>query len=289
MAMIFVYREERRAEEQEEGHASAATSGSLSTPSSSLTLATIEAESDECALYFVYFILDMVFGLFLIWCLVHAQEVTAARWKIDSLRTSGFYGDPPSFNWYFQQLCMYMLMLTLVKTIISAFFLAFHVELSKAAAWLFKPLADRPDVELLVVMVLCPWILNTVQFWILDTILMRRKPKPGAGASSLEMAGGYAQGYDSDSSRHGFAASREAGTRGGAIVSPMLDDKGEPVQENSGWGSSQQRAVETGAALRAGPRLGVDDEAMEESPRTGADSGGVQVMINSPTKTVALV
>ena len=38
--------------------------------------------------------------------------------------------------------------------------------------FLFAPLQSRPHVELIVVMLLCPWLLTMVQFWLFDSILM---------------------------------------------------------------------------------------------------------------------
>jgi len=42
--------------------------------------------SDECAMYFVNFSLDIAIGTFMIWCFVRVQEVTAVRFGVDSLK-----------------------------------------------------------------------------------------------------------------------------------------------------------------------------------------------------------
>lgn len=42
--------------------------------------------SDECAMYFVNFFLDIAIGTFVIWCFVRVQELTARRFGIDSLK-----------------------------------------------------------------------------------------------------------------------------------------------------------------------------------------------------------
>lgn len=42
--------------------------------------------SDECAMYFVNFSLDIAIGTFVIWCFVRVQELTARRFDITSLK-----------------------------------------------------------------------------------------------------------------------------------------------------------------------------------------------------------
>lgn len=42
--------------------------------------------SDECAMYFVNFVLDIAIGTFVIWCFVRVQELAARRFGINSLK-----------------------------------------------------------------------------------------------------------------------------------------------------------------------------------------------------------
>lgn len=41
------------------------------------------------------------------------------------------------------------------------------------AAWAERPLIDYPDIELLLVMVVGPMLLNTFFFWIADNLVLR--------------------------------------------------------------------------------------------------------------------
>lgn len=42
--------------------------------------------------------------------------------------------------------------------------------------WLMTPLQPHPKTELVVVLILCPCVMNTIQFWIFDNILKRKRP-----------------------------------------------------------------------------------------------------------------
>eukprot|EP00953_Heterococcus_sp_UTEX-ZZ885_P041040 20952-Heterococcus_DN1.PRE.4 len=133
---------------------------------------------DECALYFVQFVLDMSIGLVLLYCLIHIQELVALRWHIPSLAVSGDYGTPAKFTWYWHQLCVYMAMLLLVKLVVSVVVIAADATLSTISRWLFSPLKKYPALELTIVMIVCPYILNGIQFWLIDELLMSSKPAP---------------------------------------------------------------------------------------------------------------
>ncbi|CAN0123869.1 unnamed protein product, partial [Discosporangium mesarthrocarpum] len=43
-------------------------------------------DTDECAMYFVNFFLDIAFGTFILWCFIKVQEFIAHKLNIESLR-----------------------------------------------------------------------------------------------------------------------------------------------------------------------------------------------------------
>lgn len=59
------------------------------------------------------------------------------------------------------------------KFVISLFILALEKPLAEFAVWLFTPLQAYPDVELAVVMIACPCLMNALQFWIQDSFLKK--------------------------------------------------------------------------------------------------------------------
>jgi hypothetical protein len=55
-----------------------------------------------------------------------------------------------------------------------------HSSLDRFAAWLETPLLAQPVLELLLVMVLAPVMLNVCFFWVMDNLIMRKRPKVDA-------------------------------------------------------------------------------------------------------------
>jgi STIMATE family len=80
-----------------------------------------------------------------------------------------------------------MAMLLLVKLVVSVVVIAADATLSTISRWLFSPLKKYPALELTIVMIVCPYILNGIQFWLIDELLMSSKPAPqqqGSNSSS---------------------------------------------------------------------------------------------------------
>ncbi|CAM9284710.1 unnamed protein product [Phaeothamnion confervicola] len=134
-----------------------------------------EGAKDECALYFLNFTLDVVVGTFLIWLLLRGQRWLALRWDIAALQRTGDYGKPPSVRVYLAQLVTYLLILLAVKTALAVAVVAALPVLRGAVTALFAPIRQYPDVELTVVMIVCPWMMNTCQFWVLDNVLSHKR------------------------------------------------------------------------------------------------------------------
>ncbi|KAG3101876.1 hypothetical protein PI125_g14337 [Phytophthora idaei] len=101
-----------------------------------------EESVDQCALYFVNFTLDTTLGIFLNYVLLSAVVLLALRFSWSSLKTPGDYGTPVR-------------------------------PLGAFAVLLFKPLDKHPDVELAIVMIACPCLMNALQFWIQDNFLKK--------------------------------------------------------------------------------------------------------------------
>ena len=60
--------------------------------------------------------------------------------------------------------------LLLVKTVLSFAVLLLDTPMEELALMLFEPLRSHPELELSVVMILAPWLLNSAQFWVLDNV-----------------------------------------------------------------------------------------------------------------------
>lgn len=58
-----------------------------------------DSHADECSFYFITYVLDTCFGVFLVWLLLKVSKHIAVKYDIDSLKNQGFYGYPPSLTW----------------------------------------------------------------------------------------------------------------------------------------------------------------------------------------------
>ena len=153
-----------------------------------LILAGVLSESsagdvaDPCAWYFVNISIDTFVGCFLQFFLLETVEKFAAAsgrgGRCACLARSGFYGDPPRMAWWAGQLSVYCLLVGLNKCFIFIFVYLGRAPLGYFARWLFSPWQGMPTVELVIVMILAPGIMNAWMFWVTDTFIMRMV-KPG--------------------------------------------------------------------------------------------------------------
>lgn len=73
------------------------------------------------------------------------------------VQVTGDYGTPPLFSVYRTQLLAYMLILVICKAVTTVIVITMDEVLSSLAKELFKPVSDYPELELTIVMIICPW------------------------------------------------------------------------------------------------------------------------------------
>jgi hypothetical protein len=88
----------------------------------------------------------------------------------------GRYGDPPSLRVWTVQLLSWMLVLVVMKAVVAVAIYLFRTPLGVIGSLLFYPVHHHPKVELLIVMIGCPLVMNMVQFWIQDSFLKDHGP-----------------------------------------------------------------------------------------------------------------
>lgn len=90
----------------------------------------------------------------------------------------GEYGNdllnPSLFIWFYQ-LVVWLIIIIISKLFILVFFLITSKELDGILGYLFEPIQRYPNLELILVMIIIPFILNVVQFWIQDNFLKGKK------------------------------------------------------------------------------------------------------------------
>jgi len=104
-----------------------------------------------------------------------------SRYGVDV--TSGNYGDPPEFKRFLHQLGVWVLVVVGCKLGTTVVEYVFEEPLAAFGLLILSPLCFNPHLELFIVVVLLPLILNAFQFWMVDSYLMAQEDK-GKGLSA---------------------------------------------------------------------------------------------------------
>nr|XP_005993947.1 PREDICTED: transmembrane protein 110-like [Latimeria chalumnae] len=127
-------------------------------------------EEDPCSLYLMNFILDATLGMLVIWAGVKVVSWVVEYRKLVRL-AFGEYGDPPQAAAWIGQCALYLLIMVFEKMAISL------VLLIPGWTKLQEILLDyipNPQLELVLVMLIVPFIVNAIMFWVVDSLLMRK-------------------------------------------------------------------------------------------------------------------
>ena len=126
---------------------------------------------DECGVYFLTFVIDVTFGTLLIYYLLRALERLAVRQNWTRLMATGDYGNPPNYGVWGVQLTAWLVVQAIMKLIVTLFISVAYRWISVAATTIFSVFAHHRHLELMMVMIVGPCVLNAIQFWIIDTFL----------------------------------------------------------------------------------------------------------------------
>lgn len=132
-------------------------------------LSTLTKE-DPCSLYLMNFLLDATLGMLVIWLAVKLVS-KVVEYKCWTLLMFGEYGDPPQAAAWLGQCGIYLLIMVLEKGVISLVLLV--PGWSKLQEVLLSYIAN-PQLELVLVMLIVPFIVNSIMFWVVDSLMMRK-------------------------------------------------------------------------------------------------------------------
>ena len=223
--------------------------------------AGVGGNGDQCAFYFLNFTIQSVIGIIINYLLLRLLTSAAHKHEWTSLKEPGFYGPPPFFWAWFVQFLSWLTILGVTMFALAGLEYAIRDSLSEAGNFLFKPMLNYPYEELMLVMVLCPCLMNAVQFWIQDSFLK------GTGSSTDD--GGKPQGEDqtvkascrafgsgaSNCGRSGVAkrldfdsATSSEDDDADAVAThtlsiPLLDPVGSSQEEDGSYMSEHDRAI----------------------------------------------
>ena len=120
-------------------------------------------------------------------------ESIARHFDYPMISETGYYGPPgsPDFGIFFVQLSVFIAITLLSKGIITLVLVPLARPLGQFGLILAHPLRNYPEIELLVVMVIIPAILNIASFWIVDSIIQRRDSKANFSSHKDDGRGEY--------------------------------------------------------------------------------------------------
>ncbi|KAJ8265366.1 hypothetical protein COCON_G00144650 [Conger conger] len=125
-------------------------------------------KEDPCSLYLINFLLDASLGMLVIYAGVRAVSAVVEWRQWDSLRF-GEYGEPVQCCAWVGQCALYILIMMFEKVFI---ILVLLIPQWKKLA-LLNPI-DNPELELAIVMLIVPFFVNALMFWVVDNFLMRK-------------------------------------------------------------------------------------------------------------------
>ncbi|XP_031702289.1 store-operated calcium entry regulator STIMATE [Anarrhichthys ocellatus] len=125
-------------------------------------------EEDPCSLYLINFLLDASLGMLLIYAGVRAVSAIVEWRQWDSLRF-GEYGEPVQCTAWLGQCILYILIMVFEKVLIM---LVLLIPQWKKLT-LLNPI-ENPDLELAIVMLIVPFFINALMFWVVDNFLMKK-------------------------------------------------------------------------------------------------------------------
>ncbi|XP_026462131.1 store-operated calcium entry regulator STIMATE-like [Ctenocephalides felis] len=135
-------------------------------------------QGDPCTWYIINFLLDSSIGLLIIYIGIRISQYLARAKRWESINF-GEYGKPPSINAWLSQCCVYVGLMIIVKISIT---LLIQLDFwDKVRMFILSPISN-PKVELAVVMLVIPFFVNILMFWVTDNFLMRHSSRRGRNA-----------------------------------------------------------------------------------------------------------
>ncbi|XP_030336257.1 store-operated calcium entry regulator STIMATE-like isoform X1 [Strigops habroptila] len=143
-------------------------------------------EEDPCSLYLINFILDATLGMLLIWLGVkvvswivqHKKytylvfgEYEAIWWNGEQDKRQINTGDPPQAAAWIGQCILYLLIMVFEKTVIS---LVLLIPGWTKLQQILLGYIPNPQLELILVMLVVPFIVNAIMFWVVDSLIMKK-------------------------------------------------------------------------------------------------------------------
>ncbi|KAL2091390.1 hypothetical protein ACEWY4_013653 [Coilia grayii] len=156
-------------------------------------------EEDPCSLYLINFLLDASLGMLFIYAGIRAVSALVEWRQWDRLRF-GEYGEPIQCSAWAGQCALYILIMMFEKVLIMLVLLM--PQWKKLAP--LNPITN-PELELAIVMLIVPFFVNALMFWVVDNFLMKK----GRTKAKLEEREGSDEARGSSKVRYRRALSHD--------------------------------------------------------------------------------
>lgn len=132
-------------------------------------------DADECQWYCFTYLVDCTLGITMNVFFLRLFERAVDRYPLTCrIMKFGDYGDPPQLHYFVMQLVAWVSIVVTVKAIILSLMLHVLLPINGFIAYLFTAFEGHARLELVMVMVIIPTVLNTLAFWVTDTFLKRQ-------------------------------------------------------------------------------------------------------------------
>uniref|UniRef100_H2Z783 Uncharacterized protein n=1 Tax=Ciona savignyi TaxID=51511 RepID=H2Z783_CIOSA len=134
-------------------------------------LADAVTAEDPCTWYLISFLLDSTVGLLIIYLGFKLTQKIVHHFKLRSLYF-GEYGNPPKVTAWAGQSVLYLIVMVIEKALVGVMVLpAFWHDVRKILlSWV-----KDPHIEVVLVMLIVPFCVNALMFWVVDNLLMKRQ------------------------------------------------------------------------------------------------------------------
>nr|CAB3267030.1 transmembrane protein 110 [Phallusia mammillata] len=128
------------------------------------------AGEDPCTWYLISFLLDSTVGLFIIYLGFKLTQKIVHYYKCTTLYF-GEYGYPPKCSAWLGQCALYLLVMLCEKVLVGLMVIP---PFWKNVRHIMLQWIKNPQVEVVVVMLIVPFCVNALMFWVVDNLLMRK-------------------------------------------------------------------------------------------------------------------
>ena len=193
---------------------------------------SVTKAADKCAWYFINYTVDTSLGVPIAYGLLHLIEYLARKHRWRRLERTGEYGEPHDWSVWWAQLGTWTFIVCFYKFFLGIFLFIARDPLTTVGLEMFKPLRSNPQLELVIVMVLCPCLMNIVQFWIFDTFIKggKKKRRGGGDGDGAEDDGDVPDFMEADG---GSGGGGSGGSGGGGSKSNREDTQVSETSANS--------------------------------------------------------